>query len=236
MANDKPVCESREHVKKAEEVRDSNRGAIDWVMDQMGFPKEDPDLKKVACIPREQYEDSLRPKLNSEQQEKVKKNVAEFTKAINTGDLTAVGELFNRVAPRAENGAKPDEFRNRSGVKIADETFYQLTKELGKHGIDFDYRSMGIFHGDRSPSLIISRERPLDQSRTEHLELTLQGGTPKEHIKNSTAERRIIRDSGEHGLPSEHTVSRVEAAAGKTPAETAYLEIMLPYRGAQRKR
>ncbi len=236
MANDKPVCESREHVKKAEEVRDANRGAIDWVMDQMGFPKEDADLKKVACIPREQYLDSLRPKLNSEQQEKVKQNVAEFSKAITTGDLTAVGELFNRVAPRAENGAKPDEFRNRSGVKIADETFYQLTKELGKHGIDFDYRSMGIFHGDRSPSLIISRERPLDQSRTEHLELTLQGGTPKEYLKNSTAERRIIRDSGEHGLPSEHTVSRVEASAGKTPAETAYLEIMLPYRGAQRKK
>ncbi|MBA4076584.1 MAG: hypothetical protein C0508_16190, partial [Cyanobacteria bacterium PR.023] len=236
MANDKPVCESREHVKKAEEVRDSNRGAIDWVMDQMGFPKEDADLKKVACVPREQYEDSLRPKLNSQQQEKVKQNVAEFSKAINTGDLTAVGELFNRVAPRAENGAKPDEFRNRSGVKIADETFYQLNKELGKQGLDFDYRSMGVFGNDRSPSLIISRERPLDQSRIEHLELTLQGGTPKEDIKNSTAERRIIRDSGEHGLPSEHTVSRVEAAAGKTPAETAYMEIMLPYRAAHRKR
>jgi hypothetical protein len=236
MANDKPVCESREHVKKAEEVRDANRGAIDWVMDQMGFPKEDADLKKVACIPKEQYEDSLRPKLNSQQQEKVKQNVAEFSKAINTGDLTAVGELFNRLAPRAENGAKPDEFRNRSGVKIADETFYQLNKELGKQGLDFDYRSMGVFSGDRSPSLIISRERPLDQSRTEHLELTLQGGTPKEDIKNSTAERRIIRDSGEHGLPSEHTVSRVEAAAGKTPAETAYMEIMLPYRAAHRKK
>jgi hypothetical protein len=236
MANDRPVCGSPGHEREAVKERDANRDLFARILDASGIPKEKPDLSKVACVPLEQHLDSLRPKLNSEQQEKVNKNVAEFTKAINTGDLTAVGELFNRVAPRAENAAKPDEFRNRSGVKIADETFYQLTKELGKHGIDFDYRSMGIFHGDRSPSLIISRERPLDQSRTEHLELTLQGGTPKEFIKNSTAERRIIRDSGEHGLPSEHTVSRVEAAAGKTPAETAYMEIMLPYRAAQRKK
>ncbi len=237
MANDKPVCESREHVKKAEEVRDANRGAIDWVMDQMGFPKEDADLKKVACIPKEQYEDSLRPKLNSEQQEKVKKNVAEFTKAINTGDLTAVGELFNRVAPRADNTTKPDEFRSRSGVKIADETFYQLNKELGKQGVDFDYRSMGVYSGDRSPSLIISREHKIDKNTTEHVELTLQGGTMKDFIKHSAAERVKITDYGGPGSPqSDYERRPIEAAAGKTAAETAYQEIMLPYRAAHRQK
>lgn len=236
MGNDKIVCGTDAHKKAAEVVRDSDRGAFDWVMDQMGFPKEKADVSKVPCIPKEQHEDSLRPKLNSEQREKVNKNVAEFSKAINSGDLTAVGELFNRLAPRAENGAKPDEFRNRSGVKIADETFYQLNKQMGRHGIDFDYRSMGIFNGDRSPSLIISRERPLDQSRTEHLELTLQGGTPKDYIKSSTAERLIIRDLGDHGLPSEMIKNPVEVVGGKTPAETAYQEIMLPYRAAHRQK
>jgi hypothetical protein len=237
MGNDKPVCESREHVKKAEAVRDSDRGFVDWVMDEMGFPKEDADLKKVACIPREQHEDSLRPKLNKAESAKVEQNVAQITKAINTGDLTKVGEFFNSVAPRAENGAKPDEFFKRSGVKIADETFYQLNKELGKQGIDFDYRSMGVYSGDRSPSLIISREHKVDKNTTEHVELTLQGGTMKDFIKHSAAERMLIRDYGGPGAPpSEYIRQPLEGVGGKTAAETAYQEIMLPYRAAQRQK
>lgn len=59
MGNDKPVCESREHVKQAEAVRDSHRGFVDWVMDEIGLPKEDADLKKVACIPKEQDRKSV---------------------------------------------------------------------------------------------------------------------------------------------------------------------------------
>jgi hypothetical protein len=238
MGNDKPVCESREHVKQAEAVRDSDRGFVDWVMDEMGLPKErSGSFKKVSCIPREQYEDSLRPKLNKAESAKVEQNVADMTKAINTGDLTKVGELFNRLAPRAENGAKPDEFFKRSGVKIADETFYQLNKELGKQGIDFDYRSMGVYSGDRSPSLIISREHKIDQLNTEHLELTLQGGTMKDFIKHSAAERVIIRDIGGPGSPpSEYIRQPIVGVGGKTAAETAYQEIMLPYRAAHRQK
>jgi hypothetical protein len=236
MGNDKPVCESREHVKQAEAVRDSHRGFVDWVMDEIGLPKEDADLKKVACIPKEQFEDSQRPKLNAEQRDKVNKNVADVTKAIGTGDLTAVGELFNRLAPRADNTTKPEEFHNRSSVKIADETFYQLNKQLGRHGIDFDYRDMGVYSGDRSPSLIISRERQVDKNTTEHLELTLQGGTMKDFIKHSAAERVLIRDYGGPGVESEYIRQPVASAGGKTAAESAYQEIMLPYRAAHRQK
>ena len=237
MANDKIVCGSPKHLDQANALRDSDRGPIDWVMDQMGFPKEKADVSKVPCIPKEQYEDSERPKLNSEQRERVNKNVSEFSKAINSGDLTAVGELFNRLAPRAENGVKPDEFRSRSGVKIADETFYQLNKQMGRHGIDFDYRSMGIFNGDRSPSLIISRETQIDQLSTQHLELTLQGGTMKEQIRHSNAERKIIRDYGGPGsAPSIYDGQPVGGRAGETSAETAYREIMQPYRAANKQK
>ena len=237
MANDKPVCDSREHVKQAEAVRDSSRGFVDWVMDEMGFPKEDADLKKVACIPKEQYEDSLRPKLKPAEQAKVSENVYELKSAVLSGDLTKVGELFNRLAPRADDKTNADAFGKRSDVKIADETFYQLNKELGKQGIDLDYRTMGVVSGDRSPSLIISREHPIDKNTTEHLEVTLQGGTNKDYIKHSGADRVMIRDySGPDGPSSDYQRSPVTPKGNKTAAETAYAEIMQPYQAAQHKK
>ncbi|CAN5204333.1 hypothetical protein BH11CYA1_BH11CYA1_48210 [soil metagenome] len=238
MGNDKPVCESREHIKQAEVVRDSNRGFVDWVMDEIGLPKEDADLKKVACIPKEQYEDSIRPKLKPDERAKVSENVYELKSAVLTGDLTKVGELFNRLAPRAGDKEKVtgDEFAKRPGVKIADETFYQLNKELDKHGIDFDYRAMGVYSGDRSPSLIISREHKVDANTTEHLEVTLQGGTSKDYIKHSGAERVMIRDyGGPDAPPTEYQRTAIASTGNKTSAETAYQEIMKPYLASQRK-
>ncbi|MFA6209979.1 MAG: hypothetical protein WC714_11195 [Candidatus Obscuribacterales bacterium] len=236
MGNDKPVCESREHVRQAEVIRDSDRNPIDWLMDVVGFPKEDADLKKVACMPKEEFDDLQRPKLNAEQRDKVNKNVAEVTKAIGTGDLTAVGEFFNRLAPVAQSKTDPAEFHNRGSVKVADETFYQLNKQLGRHGIEFDYRDMGVYSGDRSPSLIISREHKVDKNTTEHLELTLQGGTMKDFIKHSAAERVLIRDYGGPGVESEYIRQPVASAGGKTAAESAYQEIMLPFRAANRQK
>lgn len=227
MGKDKPICDSKEHVQQAQEnaEQESLLGQKFW--SAIGMPIEG-DKSTVACTPKEQAEALRRPKLSAKEEEQVTRNVQSLEAAIKTGDLTKVGELFNQMAPRADHVVKPDEFHKRSGVKVTDETMHRLNKELDKYGINLDYRSMGVYQGDRSPSLIISREAPKGNGITEHLEVTLQGGSTKEFMRHSGTDRVTITENGPTSF------DKVAGVGNKTGAEVAYQEIMKPYLDAKK--
>lgn len=88
--------------------------------------------------------------------------------------------------------------------------------------------SMGVYQGDRSPSLIISRESPKGNGSTEHVEVTLQGGATRDFMRHSGTDRVTIAENGATNF------ERVAGVGNRTGAEVAYQEIMKPYLDAKK--
>lgn len=226
---DKPICGSQQHIEQAEAKKASEQGVVDKFWDAIGLGAP-ADLKTVPCETQAQKLEAMRPKLTPQENDQVNKNVQQLETAVKAGNLEALGDFFNRIAPRADDKTNPDAFHKSSRVKVADETFHRLNKELGKYGIDLDYRSMGVYQGDRSPSLIVSREypHPTEKGATMHAELTLQGGTDREMMKYSGTDKVTIRENGNTSF------DKFRDSNGKTAAENAYATVMKPYLDAQK--
>jgi hypothetical protein len=236
MGKDKPVCDSKEHLEKAAVATDASKSLWESAMDTIGFGS--PKAVDKSLVPCEKAEvQEKKPVLPPEQEAKVKEHVTKLEAAVKNGSLQEVGEYFNKITPRIV-GKNYDEFHNSPNVKVANETFDRLNKKLEGYGINFDYRSTGVFSGDKSPSLIISRESSKGANITEHLEVTLQGSPNlKADFKDSDAQRVMIRDfKSPEGTTTDHDIQRVRGTGDKSGAEVAYAQIMKPYTDAQRKK
>ncbi len=228
---DKPICGSQQHIEQAEAKKDSEQNLVDKFWDAIGLGAP-ADLNKVPCETQAQKLEAMRPKLTPQENDQVNSNVRQLETAVKTGNLEALGDFFNRIAPRANDKTNPEAFHKSSQVKVADETFHRLNKELDKYGINLDYRSMGVYQGDRSPSLIVSREypHPTEKGATMHAELTLQGGTDRQMMKYSGTDKVTIRENGNTSF------DKFKEGGGKTAAENAYATVMKPYLDAQKGR
>lgn len=234
MGNDKPVCNSKDHLEKAAVATEANQSLWESAMGAIGLGTKTVDKTLVPCK-AEAYEPPQR-KLEPAEEAKVKEHVGKLETAVKTGSLQDVGEYFNKITPRIV-GKDYDAFHNSSNVKVANETFDRLNKKLEPYGINFDYRSTGVFSGDKSPSLIISRENT-NGNVTTHTEVTLQGSPNlKADFKDSDAQKVLIRDfKTPDGTSTDHDIQRVRGTGDKTGAEVAYSQIMKPYFDAQHKK